>query len=141
MNEEAAAQDYLLDYLQADDTLMSMVSGVYLRSVPEKAPDPLVKVDVLDREDLMVVNLYRVWVDLTVLVRAVIQSRDYGVEDWSEVRLIADRIDELLHKHEASTSEIEVHSFREESFTDETIEDSKLFLHAGGTYRLRAHAL
>jgi hypothetical protein len=34
-----------------------------------------------------------------------------------------------------------VHSFREESITDEAIEGGDLFLHAGGIHRSRAHPL
>lgn len=142
-NEETLVQDYLLSYLGADSTLSSLVNGVWTRSVPTSAPAPLVKMEVLSREDLMVVNLFRVWADLTVLVRAVAENNSgFGeAEDWSEVEAIGDRIDALLHKHEDTTSTIQMHSFREESFSDETIENQKLFLHSGGIYRIRAKAV
>ena len=51
------------------------------------------------------------------------------------------RLDTLLHKHEANETNLGWHAFREESFTDETIEGGKLYLHAGGIYRVRAHAV
>lgn len=141
MNEEAAAADYLIDYLSSDSTLMGMINGVWLRSTPTDVATPLVKIDRQDASDLMVVNLYRVWADLTFLVRAAVENQERGQPDWAEVRAIADRLDALLHKHEAATSDLEIHSYREESYTDETIEDGKLYLHAGGIYRLRAHAI
>lgn len=141
MNEEAAAADYLVDYLSADTTLAGMINGVWLRSTPTDVATPLIKIDRMDANDLMVINLFRVWADLSFLVRAAVENRERGQPDWTEVRAISDRIDALLHDHEAATADLEIHSFREESFTDETIEDNKLFLHAGGIYRLRAHAL
>jgi len=141
VNEEAAVADYLVDYLEADSTLMGMVNGVWLRSTPTDVATPLVKIDRQDASDLMVVNLYRVWADLTFLVRAAVENHERGQPDWSEVRSIADRLDALLHKHEANEANLEWHAFREESFTDETIEGGKLYLHAGGIYRVRAHAV
>jgi hypothetical protein len=140
MIEEAAAQDYLVSYLGADSTLASMVNGVWTRSVPQSASMPAVKIDRLDASDLMVIGLYRVWDDLTFLVRGT--TENVGTPpDWTDVRAIGDRLDVLLHDHEETTSELQVHSFREESFTDETIEGGKLYLHVGGIYRLRAHAV
>ena len=142
MNEEAAAQDYLLSVLSADVALTSLLAagtqGVFLRSVPQSARFPVVKIDRQDADDLMVVGLNRVWADLTFLVRGVTHWTGRGVPDWTTVRAIADRLDTLLHAHTGTTATLEVHSFREESFTDETIEGGDLFLHAGGIYRVRA---
>lgn len=140
MNEEAACQDYLVSYLSADSTLQSLVNGVWTRSFPQSAAMPAVKIDRLDASDLYAIGLYRVWDDLTFLVRGTVEN--VGTPpDWTEARAIGDQLDTLLHKHEETTSELQVHSFREESFTDETVEGGKLFLHCGGVYRLRAHAV
>lgn len=142
MNEEAAAQQYLLEVLEADTTLMGLLgSGVWLRSVPQSARFPAVKIDRQDAEDLMVVGLNRVWANLTFLVRGIVHWKGSGQPDWTDVRSIGDRIDALLHDHEGSNSEISVHSFREESFTDESVEGGDLFLHVGGVYRVRAQAV
>jgi hypothetical protein len=143
MNEEAAAQDYLVSYLGADTALRDMVNGVWTRSIPKSAAMPAVKIDVLERGDVMAIGLTRVWDDMTFLVRGTAHNpTGYGEpQDWSEVRAIADRIDALLHDHEVETAELQVHSFRDESYTDETIEGDKLYLHCGGIYRLRAHAV
>lgn len=141
INEEAAAQDYLVSYLEADSTLMGMVDQVWLRSKPDSAPLPIVKIDRLDSSDNYVVNLFRVWADLTFLIRGIVKWPSPDQTDWTDVRAIGDRLDTLLHKHEETTTTLEVHSFREESFTDETVEGGDLFLHVGGIYRLRAHAL
>jgi hypothetical protein len=142
VNEEAAAVDYLVTYLGADATLSSLVNGVWTRSVPQSAPMPAVKIDRLDADDVYVIGLHRVWDDLTFLVRGTAEHQGGSEpQDWSEVRAIGDRIDELLHDHEVLTSELQMHAFREESFTDETIEGGKLYLHVGGIYRLRASAV
>lgn len=141
INEEAAAQQYLLTLLESDSTLMALVSGVWLRSVAQNAPMPVVKIDRQDATDLMAVGLARVWADLSFLVRGVYHWRGSGAVDWTDVTAIGDRIDTLLHDHEGTNTTIQVHAFREESFTDETTEGGELFLHCGGIYRVRAHAL
>jgi hypothetical protein len=112
------------------------VNTFALRSTRQDAPLPYVKIDRLEATDLMAIGLHRVWDDLTFLVRGITQG-----PDWTTVRVIGDRIDELLHDQEDTTATLEVHSFREESFTDETIEGGDYYLHVGGIYRLRARAL
>jgi hypothetical protein len=142
VNEEAAAQQYLLDYLNADSTLTAMLSsGVWLRSVPQSSSFPAVKIDRQDSEDLMVVGLARVWANLSFLIRGIVHWRGGGQPDWTDVRAIGDRLDALLHDHEGDDGTVAVHSFREESYTDETIESGDLFLHVGGIYRVRARAV
>jgi hypothetical protein len=142
VNEEAACQQYLLDYLGADSTLNALLeSGVWLRSVPQSARFPVVKIDRQDAEDLYVVGLHRVWSNLSFLVRGIIHWEGSGQPDWTDVRAIGDRLDALLHDHEAVTSELQVHSFREEPFSDESVESGDLFLHVGGIYRVRARAV
>ena len=142
INEEAAAQQWLLDYLGADATLTGLLEGgIWLRSVPQSEPFPVVKIDRLSASDLYVIGLHRIWDDLTFHVRGIVHWRGGGQPDWTDARAIGNRIDTLLHAHEAVTSELQVHSFREESMTDETIESGDLFLHVGGIYRLRARAV
>jgi hypothetical protein len=142
VNEEAAAQQYLLDLLAADVTLTGLATGgVWLRSLPQRARMPAVKIDRQDADDLMVVGLNRVWSDMSFLVRGISHWRGSGAPSWAEARAIGDRIDALLHDHEGSNSEVAVHSFREEPFTDETLEAGDLFLHVGGVYRVRAQAV
>jgi hypothetical protein len=141
MNEEAATQDYLVGLLSADAELGGYVNAIWTRSMPGMAPLSFVKVERLDATDLYVVNLSRVWSDLTYLIRGIVKWPSNDPQDWSTVRAISDRIDALLHKHEGVNSEIQVHAFREEPFTDETLEGGDVFLHAGGIYRVRAHAL
>ena len=141
MNEEAAALDYLVGYLGADATLDGLVNGVWTRSMPISAPMPAVKIDVLGRDDVYVIGLHRVWDDMTFLVRGIVENTSRGEVDYTDARAIANQIDTLLHDHEATTSELAVHSFREESYTDESVEGDKLYVHCGGIYRLRAQAV
>ena len=96
----------------------------------------------LDRADSMVVGLHRIWADMTLLVRGVMQHADYGMAlDYTQIQPIADRIDTLLHDHEEVTASLAVHSFSEESYSDETLEGGKPYMHAGGIFRLRARAV
>jgi hypothetical protein len=139
VNEEVAAQSYLVSLLEGDSTLSGLVNGVWTRSMPQNASHPSVKIDRLDADDLMVVGLSRVWDDLTYLVRGIVKWPSAQAQDWTDVGAISDRIDVLLHEHEGADSVVRVHAFREESFTDETIEGGDLFLHAGGIYRVRAY--
>jgi hypothetical protein len=142
VNEELAAQDRLREYLEADQTLMATLgSGVYLRTTPGTASFPVVKIDRLDADDVYPIGLARIWADLTFLVRGIVHWRGSGVPDWTDVRAIADRLDALLHDHEETTGGLEIHSFREESYSDETVEGGDLFLHGGGIYRVRARAV
>jgi hypothetical protein len=141
VNEEAAAQQYLLELLGDDSEMQGLVNGVWLKSVPQSSLMPAVKIDRQDAEDLMVVGLARVWANLSFLVRGIVHWEGGGQPDWTGVRAIGDRIDALLHDHEGSNAEVAVHAFREESFTDETLESGDLFLHVGGIYRVRARAV
>ncbi len=137
MNEEVAGQNYLRTLLEADAELGRLVSGVWLRTTSTKASMPVIKIDRQEGNDLIVVGLKRVWADLAFLVRGIDRWTGSGAPDWTAAGQIADRIDAVLHDHEGTDGVVNVHSFREESFTDETIEDGSLYLHAGGIYRVR----
>lgn len=141
MIEEAAAQTYIRNRLTADATLMGLVNDVAWRSTWGTLKAPFVKIDRQDSSDLMVVGLARVWADMSFLVRGIDHWRGKGVPDWATATAIGNRIDTLLHGHEGADATVSVHSFREESFTDETVEAGDLFLHVGGIYRVRARAL
>jgi len=141
VNEEVLAQTYLIDYLSSDSSLMNLVNGVSGRSAWASLKPPYVKVARLDAADLFVIGPKRIWADLTYLVRGIDQWTGQDLPDWGPVQEIANRLDQLLQAHEVVTADLELHSFREESFTDETVESGDLYLHAGGIYRVRAHAL
>jgi hypothetical protein len=141
MNEEALAQDYLVALLEADAELMATANAVTLSVRWARLPSPFVKVDRLSSSDLMVIGLHRIWDDLTFLVRAVHHWEGSGAPDWSTVNDLAHRVDALLHDHEGQTADLEIHSFREESFTDALVENGELWLHSGGIYRVRCRSL
>jgi hypothetical protein len=142
MNEEAAAQAYLIDYLGSDSTLSDLgVNSVWLSSVPQSESLPVVKIDRQESGDVMAVGLHRVLNSLAFLIRGIVHWTGSGAIDYSEVNAIGDRLDALLHDHEASTSTLQVAIYREESWTSETIEGGDTFLHCGGIFRVQAHAL
>ncbi|HEV8482680.1 MAG TPA: hypothetical protein VGV87_03895, partial [Blastocatellia bacterium] len=87
--------------------------------------------------DLMVINMNRVWSSLTYLVRGI----DAGPY-WDNVQAIANRIDQVLHRGNSSNATVSMYGIRRiESFTDETLEQNQLYVHAGGIYELYAQAL
>jgi hypothetical protein len=141
VNEEALAQEYLVDLLEADAELMATANAVVVNVRWARLASPFVKVDRLGSSDLMVIGLHRVWDDLTFMVRAVHHWTGAVAPDWTTVNDLSHRIDALLHDHEGQTADLEIHSFREESFTDAIVEGGDLWLHSGGIYRVRCRSL
>jgi hypothetical protein len=141
LNEEVAAQLWLLNYLQADAELAGMVNTFALKTTFERDALPYVKIDRQDSDDLMAIGMHRVWSDLTFLVRGITEGGG-NPPDWAPVQAIANRIDAVLHRASGSTATIQVGEvWREEAFTDETIEGGDHYLHAGGIYRAHVYAL
>src|SRR6266496_3411513 len=142
LNEEVATQTWLQSYLAADATLGALITGVWVHSVPRSQALPVVKIDRQSASDIYTVNLYRALSDLLYLVRGIDHWKGSGQQDWSTAQAIGNRLDVLLHKHSEATASIQVDIFREESFVDEqTSSDGTTFLHCGGMYRIRTHAL
>ena len=62
--EEDALTEYLVEYLEADTTLMAMLNGEVAPEVfQDSTASPFVRIDRLSGDDLHVVGLHRVWVD------------------------------------------------------------------------------
>jgi hypothetical protein len=142
--EEDALTTWLVDYLEADTTLMSMLNGQVCPEVDwTSEASPFVRVDRLDGNDLMVIGLFRVWVDTTYHIRGVQHWRGGGRPDRTDINAIGARLDLLLHKKEATTATHQIHSFREEAEPSPTVLEptGALWLQSGGIYRLRVAAL
>ena len=114
MNEQDGLTGHLVDYLEADTTLMGMVNAVAPEAKWGTLASPFVRVDYLDGEDLMVIGLHRVWSNSTWHIRGCLHWRAGGRRDRTDVDAIGARLDELLHDHEETTATMSVHSFREE---------------------------
>jgi hypothetical protein len=142
--EEDALTSWLVDYLEADTTLMSLCNGAVSPEVVwDSNASPFVRLDRLDGNDLMVIGLFRVWADTTYHIRGVQHWRGSGRPDRTEVNAIGARLDVLLHKHEAITATHQIHSFREEPEPTPAVTEAngELWLQSGGIYRLRVAAL
>jgi hypothetical protein len=140
---EDAITEYLVDYLEADSELRNLTNGPVSPEVLERdVRGPLVRLDRLDGEDLYAVGLYRVWVDTTYHIRGVMQWREGGVADRTDINAIGQRLDELLHGHEAISGDYQFHIFREEPTPQPSILETggELWLQSGGIYRVRANA-
>lgn len=144
MLEEDAITEWLVDYLEADTTLMAMLEGqVSPEVIWDTNASPFVRVDRLDGEDLMVIGLHRVWADTTYHVRGVQHWRGSGRPDRTDVNAIGARLDVLLHDSEASTATHTIHGFREEPEPTPAVTEAngELWLQSGGVYRFRCSAL
>jgi hypothetical protein len=142
--EEDALTDWLIDYLEADTTLMSYCNGLVSPDVVwETNVSPFVRVDRLDGTDVMVIGLHRVWADTTYHIRGVYHWRGSGRPDRTDVNAIGARLDTLLHNHEVLTGTWQIHSFREEAEPTPSVfePNGELWLQSGGVYRLRISAL
>ncbi len=142
--EEDALTTWLVDYLEADTTLMSLLNGAVAPEVIwDTNASPFVRVDRLDGNDLMVIGLHRVWVDTSWHIRGVEHWRGSGRPDRTNVNLIGARLDTLLHDVEATTATHQLHSFREEPEPTPAVTEAngELWLQAGGIYRMRVSAL
>ena len=143
--EEDALTTWLVDYLEADTTLMAMLNGPIAPEVRwGTLASPFVKVDRLDGHDLMVIGLHRVWSDTTWHVRGVDHwTPGSGQPDRTEVNAIGARLDVLLHNHEAVTGTYQIHAFREEPEPTPAVTEAngELWLQSGGIYRMRVSAL
>jgi hypothetical protein len=140
---EDAITEYLVAYLEADTTLMGMLNGPVAPEVIWGSElGPLVRIDRLDGDDLYVIGLYRVWVDTTYHIRAVQQWRGSGRPDRTDVNAIGDRLDELLHGHEAISGSYQFHVFREEPTPSPAVVEpgGELWLQSGGIFWVRANA-
>lgn len=138
VNEEVAAQLAVKAYLEADSTLMGMLNGgIFYRFRLTNEAMPIVKIDRLDAEDLMVVNGHRVWTRLTYNIRGITRG-----PDWADLQDIADRLDTLLHRRTYTDPVVGlIDIIRLEPFTDETDESGTYYLHAGGIYEFTAQAV
>ena len=142
--EEDALTEWLVDYLEDDSTLMSMLNGDVAPEVfQDSTASPFVRIDRLSGNDLMVVGMERVWTDSTYHIRGVEHWKGSGRPDRTNVNEIGARLDALLHEHEALTSTHQIHCFREEAEPiPASIEpNGELWLQSGGIYRLRCAAL
>ena len=142
--EEDALTTWLVEYLEANTELMSLLNGgvnIEVRPTSEGA-SPFVRVDKLDGDDVIVIGGHRVWADMTYHVRGVEHWRGSGHPDRTEVNAIGARLDALLHWHEATTATHSIHGFREEPepMPMTTEGDGSLWLQSGGVYRIRAAA-
>jgi hypothetical protein len=147
--EEDALAEWLVGYLEADTTLMGMLNGhpsgaaVFPEVIPDQGKSPYVRVDFLDGEDLMVIGGHRVWVSSAYHIRGCFHWQGGGRPDRTDVNAIGNRLDTLLHFHEALTATHQIHGFREDPEPNPAVVEAngELWLQSGGVYRLRVGEL
>lgn len=136
--ETHAAERWLYERLAGDVALTAVVgTRIYNGLRSPSAPLPCVVFQLQAAgPDLMVVGAVRVWANLVYVVRGIVEGRSYT----GEAKIIADRIDALLHAQQGSNADGAVwECVRERPFAlVETTEAGREFRHVGGVYRVRA---
>ena len=141
--QEDALQEYIVDYLSADATLMGMCNGeVAPEAIWGTNASPFVRIDRLDGADVLVIGLTRVLVDATYHIRGCEHWRGMGRPDRSSVNAIGARIDVLLHKADGNDGAYRIASWREEPEPNPALveADGELWLQSGGIYRFQITA-
>lgn len=131
--ELVAGDRWIFSVLEPDETLRSMVSGVFSFPAPGTTTFPYVIFQDVSSQDLRGVGPIRIGLSGEWLVRAVGESNTYG----GTLETIADRVDTLLQAASGSQvwSCVRLRPFR-------LIETSsgRQIRHLGGFYRLWVHA-
>lgn len=133
INEAASTDVGLQAYLEADETLMDMLSGGVYSTYLRKAGDhfPLVRFFLVEQSDLMNVWGGRVWTELVYQVEGI--DKGYEVDD---LRAIANRLDTLLHlKRGLTWDDVLVEEvYRREPLFRRELEVDQPYAFAGGEY-------
>jgi len=132
LNEAAETDQGLEDYLKADATRTAMVSGIWSTYTGRKSEGmPIVRFFQVETDDLM--NLWggRVWTEIVCQVDAV----DRGL-DTTNVRLISQRVDQLLHLLRGQTfgNVLVEEVYRRAPLFRRELEGDQPYTYAGGEY-------
>lgn len=131
--ELVAGDRWIFSVLNTDETLKSMISGVFSFPAPKTAGFPYVIFQDVTSTDLRGVGPIRIGLSGEWLIRAVGESNTYG----GTLESIADRVDSLLQAASGSQvwSCVRLRPFRlVETSTERQVR------HLGGFYRLWVHA-
>lgn len=133
LNEAAATDVGLEEYLSADETLMSMLNGGVFSEYIGKRSDstPLVRFTLLEQSDLMNIWGGRVWTELIYQIEAI--TKGY---DLTETMAISDRLDVLLHLLRGQTwgTVFVEEVYRRTPLFRRTLEGDQPYAYAGGEY-------
>lgn len=137
LNELVHTDVWLKDFLETDPDLYDQINGVYSDAFPERVAMPIVRYNLQDQDDLMVIGMNRILTHATYLVRAITRG-----PEWDQATTIADLIDKRLHQASGGNTTIYVQEVvREEPFLLTTIEAGDMYRHAGGLYRFSVQPL
>lgn len=133
MDETSYVAQWLYTTLSSDPVLSSSaIGGVHEDPAPQGTNFPFIVFSLTSALDVQVHNAMRIMVDSLWLIKAVDQY-----ESFSRVRLLVDRIDQLLHRASGTvTDAILYSSVREESIRQTEVDDGKHYRHLGAQYRV-----
>jgi hypothetical protein len=133
LNEAAETDAWLAGFLGADTNLMGQVNGgVFSTFIGyEKDRLPIVRYFLVEQDDLMVVEMHRVWSELVYQVEVVTTG-----PDSTAAVSIAQRLDELLHRvapgDVGSIAVLQI--YRRQPLFRRTEEGGDEYIYAGGEY-------
>lgn len=134
MSEIVEAEQWLYSTLSGDSTLTGLATGgVWRVLAPAKTALPYVIFQKQAARDVSTVAAIRIMDSLLYTVKAVVLKSDYLAKGAA----MADRIDTLLHRQTATTSNAYVFAcYREEPFSMDELTAGTEYSHLGGIYRL-----
>lgn len=144
-NEKVAIDTWLMGLLSTDATILALVPGgvwqgqapppLELRNQHAGGVDyPVIVFDMNHEVDITTLNASRVMVDCVYLVKAIASDANQLA-----LRPIADRLDVLLHRITAVTSDIRIlNCWRESIVGYPELDSGTYFRHLGGLYHLQA---
>jgi hypothetical protein len=130
-NEVNEAEEWLVETLKANPTLMELVAGVHTGSVPaeDHAGDyPCVLIQYARGYDFLLIGRPRLMTDALFSVRGIALERDSG-----DLPTIADEIDKALDRKGTDG----IRCWRQEPFRLDEVENGVKYLHDGGLYRVQ----
>lgn len=142
--ETLLAQEWVLDRLESDPTLVALVTGIYPGSIPRGANPPAVVQWIRNpNSDVVGAGPFRILSRFEIVVEGVVAGVNGG--DLEALVQIAQRIDARLHGVTAgSTSALLIHSsMRSEPWQppEDTADDGTKTNRLGGIYELQVQAI
>ena len=134
-HEKLYVDAWLIAFLEADDELDGLISGVFSELIPSNRTLPAVRLQLQAAPDVRGVGTHRILTRMSYTILGV----GSGPSPAPLVPIV-DRIDELLQGANGESANIEVMSVvRTDAVSYSTVEDGVRYWHVGGTYQLQVN--
>lgn len=136
--EDLEAQRWIIEQLQGDSTLMTLIEGVFSETVPVDVTfvKPVIKVQYIMARDQMVVDGRRL--TIRAMYRVVVVSKGPSL---ANLPAPVKRMDQVLHRGTGSTADLIVLScIRQYPYRFTERDQQETYVNAGGVYEIQAQA-